>query len=247
MAINSNNRLDTLHANYTAMTGGGKGVALTKLGWIPAKCHLAIYDHYDEYRYKTGCDRLIGFGGKAVYTYTTRATFAKAFMNAWNSGRTFRVAYAPAEDKRGRDEFLWFAELMWRAADGNRRLDVLFEEVAKNTKTPGKEDSMYGECLTGGRKFGLVCHSSFQRATEVPNTVLASAEYTVVGKQQFYDDAKRMSKFIGMTPPEQIMDLQKLQYFTKVPGMSFREVGQVDLRHLFPDSLKPVPHPGSNN
>jgi hypothetical protein len=193
MAINPNNGLDPLGACYCGTTGAGKTVAVKLMGLL-GKC-VAIFDVYGDYR-PNRIRKLSGLGGRKVYHYSTRHTFLKAFAEAWASGKAFVVAYQPdfqtAEDYK--TESSWFADVMWKASDGNRRLDVVFEEMAKYIDSTGKATGRIGEIATGGRKFYLVWHFSFQRPSEVPKTFITQAEYLVVGAQRAVLDAKRWSE-----------------------------------------------------
>lgn len=229
MAINKNNQLKALHTCYTAGTGGGKSVAVQYAGMMPKSPCLAIFDPYGDYVYKTGSELDTGFAGKRVYHYQTRGEFAKAFMNAWNSKKPFRVAYMPP--KPDREEMLWFSQLMWLTSDGLRRLDMVIEEVAKWCDTAGKEQSPLGECLTGGRKFGLVVHSVFQRSTEVPKTILSQSPFKIIGMQETMADADRMAKECRLTIDD-MAALEPLKYIKKHPGLTGL-VEQLDLRHVF--------------
>lgn len=231
MAINPNNRLPALHTAYTAMTGGGKGVAVQNMDFIPKRPCLAIFDPYREYEFKRG-DKFSGFRGRKVHRYVTRRGFAKAFANAWRSGESFYIAYSPANPKR--EDMLWFSYLMWEASDGNRRLDVLIEELAKYSLGAGAEpaDSPLGECMTGGRKFGLVMHMTFQTPTEISKTITKQCPFKVVGTQEAIIECKRMASEIDKNV-EDIGSLKKCEYWVKSPGWG--NVAKVSLRHLFPD------------
>jgi hypothetical protein len=189
---------------------------------------LAIFDPYGDYVYKTGSKIDTGFAGKRVYHYRTRTEFLKAFRNAWASKKPFRVAYMP--DMPTRAEMLWFCEVMWLAADGARRLDVIIEEVAKWVESPAKEQSRLGECMTGGRKFGLVMHLAFQRSTEVPKTITSEAKYKLVGVQGDKAGIKRMADECDCSY-EELASLQPLQYIFKKPGIDNYEL--IDLRGVF--------------
>lgn len=228
MAINKNNRHKALHCCYTAGTGGGKSVAVQYGGMMPKSPCLAIFDPYGDYAYKKGSKLDTGFAGKRVYHYDTRRDFSQAFVNAWTSQKPFRVAYKP--NKPNRQEMLWFCELMWCASDGLRRLDVVIEELPKWCDTIAKEQSSLGECLTGGRKFGLALHTVFQRSTEVPKTVLSMSPYKIIGIQETRPDAKRMADECDISI-EDIGSLESLQYIKKIPGWG--KVERLDLRHVF--------------
>lgn len=195
MAINPNNAHAVEHACYCGTSGGGKTVAVKLLGLIPDSEPVAILDIYGDYL-PNRRRKLSGLGGRKVYHYTTRMTFYRAFVDAWSSGKPFAVAYQPqcdsAEDYK--TESAWFADLIWKASDGQRRLHVVFEEMAKYMDGTGKASNRIGEIATGGRKFGLVCHFVFQRPTEVPKTLITQAAVLVVGAQQAMIDAKRWAE-----------------------------------------------------
>ncbi|MDR8523847.1 hypothetical protein [Shewanella fidelis] len=189
MAINPNNSLDNNHTCYCGASGAGKTVAVKRFGLVGR--NAALFDPYGDYR-ASRVRKLSGLGGRPVHHYKTRNGFKKAFIAAWSSGRSFAVAYQP--DAKGdalRVEALWFGKLMWAASDGNRRLDLVFEETGKYTDTTGAERSILGEIASGGRKFGLVAHWVFQRPSEVPKTLIANATRYVVGEQQAMLDARR--------------------------------------------------------
>ncbi|MEK0158807.1 hypothetical protein WLQ65_06545 [Pseudoalteromonas piscicida] len=201
MAINSNNALKAKHVCYLAGTGGGKTTAVKLLDMVGDQC--AIFDLYGDYKYdgrKKG--HFNGLGGRAVYHYTNRKQFAQAFVEAWRSGKKFVVAYSPEFPKSLKGdqlkkakqaELYWFGQLMWEAADGNRELHVVIEELAKLSDTAGKDDSIIGEMATGGRKFGVVLHTVFQRSQEVPKTIWNNSPRKVIGAQEAQADAKRVS------------------------------------------------------
>ncbi|CAM4334656.1 hypothetical protein [Pseudoalteromonas maricaloris] len=201
MAINSNNALKAKHVCYLAGTGGGKTTAVKLLNMVGDQC--AIFDLYGDYKYdgrKRG--HFNGLGGRAVYHYANRKQFAQAFVEAWRSGKKFVVAYSPEFPKSLKGEQLkkakqaelyWFGQLMWEAADGNRELHVVIEELARLSDTAGKDDSIIGELATGGRKFGVILHTVFQRSQEVPKTIWNISPRKVLGAQEAQADAKRVS------------------------------------------------------
>ena len=214
MAINPNNAHSVEHACYCGTSGSGKSVAVKLLGLIKDNEPVAILDIYGDYL-PNRRRRLSGLGGRRVYHYTTRLTFYRAFVEAWASGKPFAVAYQPqcenSEDYK--TESAWFADLVWKAADGNRRLHVVFEEMAKYMDGTGKASNRIGEIATGGRKFGLICHFVFQRPTEVPKTLITQAAVLVVGAQQAMIDAKRWADELDCAVDEikALGDLNELQ------------------------------------
>ncbi|WP_102796758.1 hypothetical protein [Bowmanella denitrificans] len=217
MAINPNNALDLRNVCYVAASGNGKGVAIQNMGLIPAKPFLAIFDPYGEYRWK---DRKGGLGGRAVYHFTDRRSFARSFVTAWNSKKPFRLAYQPSGGT-SRTELLWFCRLMWEASDGKRELHVLVEEMARMTETAGKEDSILGECYTGGRKFGQIWHAAFQRSSEIPKTVWSNSPFKAIGGQESMIDAERMAKELSCTVAD-VIELGKLNQDWAVNGKKTR-------------------------
>ncbi|BBN80448.1 hypothetical protein PA25_04330 [Pseudoalteromonas sp. A25] len=201
MPINPNNALKAKHVCYLAGTGGGKTTAVKLFDLVGEQC--AIFDLYGDYKYdgrKRG--HFNGLGGRAVYHFKTRKQFALAFVEAWRSGKKFVVAYSPEFPKSLKGEQLkkakqselyWFGQLMWEAADGNRELHIVIEELAKLSDTVGKDDSIIGELATGGRKFGVVLHTVFQRSQEVPKTIWNNSPRKVLGAQEAQADAKRVA------------------------------------------------------
>ena len=199
MAVNENNELDALHVCYLAGTGGGKTTAVKLIDGLMGE-QVAIFDLYNDYKFDARKKSPFnGLGNRPVYHYQTRAKFAQAFADAWRSGQRFVVAYSPqfsdslsqkqAIEAKQR-ELHWFGRLMWSASDGNRRLDVIIEELAKLSSTAGKDNSIIGELATGGRKFGLVLHTIFQRSQEVPKTIWNNSPRKVLGAQESRHDAK---------------------------------------------------------
>ena len=219
MAIRPNNALDAKHVCYLAGTGGGKtaAVKLLKL-WGD---HVVIFDLYGEYRFDgRKKDAFNGLGGRKVYHFSGRASFAAAFADAWRSGKRFVLAYQPEFctslqgdklKKAKQKELYWFGQLAWAAGDGQRELDIIIEELAKLADTAGKDDTIIGEIATGGRKFGLILHSIFQRSQEVPKTIWKNSPRKVMGAQESKSDAKAISIELD-APIDQLLQLSKLNH-----------------------------------
>lgn len=239
MPVNINNSLPPKHACYLAGTGGGKTTAVKLLKFV-GEC-AAIFDMYGDYRYDARSKSPFnGLGGRPVYHYKTRRAFATAFADAWRSGQKFVVAYSPEfSDKltgekltaARRTELFWFGSLMWAAGDGNRELHIIVEELAKLARTAGKDDTIIGEIATGGRKFGLVLHSIFQRSQEVPKTIWNNSPRKVLGAQEAKHDAKQVSIELDVDMSDVIaLSLKngntpnKLHYLVKSKG----GIGNVD-------------------
>lgn len=237
MAVNANNSLAPRHVTYCGTTGAGKAVAVKLAGHV-GKC-VAIFDVYGDYA-PSKLRSLSGLGnGRQVHQYTSRRTFYNAFVAAWASGRPFAVSYMP--NKTGdalRADALWFGELMWAAADGNRELHVIWEEMQTYCTTTGRDSSIIGQCATGGRKFGLVNHFVFQRPVEVSKTYTTQSPFKYIGAQEAMIDARFWCEEVNCTMDE-IIELgsmndecqQKNQlrrhYLFKSPG-----IGNYSKKHI---------------
>lgn len=201
MAINPNNSLDAKHISYCGATGAGKTAALKCLGFVGD--HAAGFDPYGDYRLGR-LRKLSGLGnGRVTHHYATRRGFLKAFTEAWGSGKRFAVFYQPnVEEHKLRDEAIWFANVVWAAADGNRELHTIFEEYGLYAEGTASERSRIGEVVTGGRKFGLVGHYLYQRPSQVSKTIVANCAEYVIGAQQAMIDAKRWVEELDCTMDE---------------------------------------------
>lgn len=245
MPRNPDNNLKPFHTFYCGTTGSGKSKAVQYLGQCQTD-HMLLWDPYGDYCYEAGNPDKRGFRGlKVVHfdveKYSNAAAAKKAFIKAVKaadeSGRKFRLALSVPIS---RDDFLMFCTVAWAIADGKRRLDVVCEEVARTCRTAGKEESVYGELLTGGRKFHLVTHSTAQRAAEVPNTVISQSPFKWVGMQDFPADVKRMTDMCGINRAE-IEKLREIEYVLKKPGLGNIEAGKLKLPPMKPKkSAKPA-------
>lgn len=235
MAINPQNQLDANHVCYLAGTGGGKTASVKLLKLYGDR--VVIFDMYEDYKYdgRKANNPFNGLGGRKVFHYSTRDAFARSFADAWRSGKNFVVAYTPvfnatlqgkALKEAKQAELYWFGQLVWAASDGNRRMDVIIEELAKLANTTGKDDTVIGELATGGRKFNIALHSIFQRSQEVPKTIWNNSPRKSLGAQESKGDAKAISEELD-APIEQVYQLSKLNekykkkrlyYLVKVSG-----------------------------
>ena len=245
MAINSDQSLALRHVAYVAASGNGKGIAIKHLGLIPTKPNLLIFDPYGEYEYEKG-NVFSGLGGKPVYHYYDRVSFAKAAIHAWRSGKSFRVAYTP-KTRADRTELLWFAQLVWDMSDGKKQLDVIFGELAKLVESVAKETSILGEIYTGGRQFNIVAHADFQRSQEIPKTVWGNTPNKVIGGQESLLDANKMKDELSCQL-EEIKELgllnakykdkkgrfTKLHYLVKESGLGNFSPRVIDLSNRTP-------------
>jgi hypothetical protein len=207
MAINPDNSLDCFHTSYCGATGAGKGVALKLMGRVGVRA--AIFDPYGEYRAGT-LRKLSGLGeARKVHQYTTRKTFLNAFIAAWASGKGFAVSYFPSNTLARRAEALWFADIMWKAADGKRRLDVIFEEMGTYMETSGTDGSIIQEIATGGRKYAIHAHFLYQRPQQVPKSIINQCPYMIIGAQEAMSDVKHWCDRLNCSINE-VIELGKL-------------------------------------
>lgn len=231
MAINPNNSLKARHVSYCGTSGAGKAVAVKLMGFVGQQ--VALFDIYGDYR-PSRRRRLSGLGGRTVHHYTTRTTYLKAFVAAWQSGKPFAVAYQPkcdtADDYKAESQ--WFADLVWKASDGKRELHVVFEEMAKYMDGTGKATGRIGELATGGRKFGVVCHFVYQRPKEIPKTLVTQCPTLVVGAQQTMLDAKSWVEELDCELSE-IVELGRLnQDFKKYYLVKRNGIGNYEQKSL---------------
>ena len=251
MAININESLDAEHVCIAADTGGGKTAAV-KLLDVCGDC-VALFDIYGNYRFdgrKPKSSKFNGLGGRKVYTFSERKGFAQAFIDAWRSGKKFVLAYNPqstqiltqeASIKFRRDELDWFGALMWDALDGKRTLYIGIEELAKLVQTAGKDNSIIGEIATGGRAFGGVLVTVFQRKQEVPKTIWNMSPNKIIGALDTKADIKAMNEAIDapIACLEQVSKLnakykkQYLHYVIKVAGFGNLSAKRVALKPPF--------------
>ena len=214
--IPPNDNHDGEHVLYAGTTGAGKSVATQKMKRIKATDQVVIWDFYGQYQDKK-------FLGREVRTYSSLKTFFKAVYAGRKTNQGFKIAFTPKsapDGKRAKRElFLKYCQVVWSLGDGDhkKKLHCIMEEINRVTITTGDEDSIYGELLEVGRKFGFVIHSVSQRLAPIPNTVISMSGYKWVGIQEAEGDVTRISKELGVSPDD-VKSLTKLEYFFKSPG-----------------------------
>ncbi|MEQ3511964.1 hypothetical protein ABMY35_01145 [Pseudoalteromonas sp. BZB3] len=223
--INPNEALPALHCLYAGTTGAGKSTAVKQMKRVKQTDQVLLFDWYGEHKGKR-------FLNSEVRTYTTLKTFFKAAKMGRQTNRGFKIAFTPAKAIEGlsakRKVFLEFLRCCWALGDGKHKklLHIYLEEINRVTVSAGNEDSVYGELLEVGRKFGFVLHSVSQRLQPIPNTVISMSPYKWIGMQEAIGDVKRVSREIGVSDKD-IMDLDKLEYFFKSPGFKNVERGKL--------------------
>ncbi len=173
--VNSNAALNAKHTIYVAGTGGGKTSAVFATDFIPKSAQVVIFDPYKGYVGRK-------LKGQKVLGTESRAKFVKALLSARRSGKPFKLAYLP---KHGAcdEELEFFSAVVWSMGNGKApELHTVIEELASCAETSGKLKGKAGELLRGGRQFGLVVHTLFQKAQEVPKTVTDQSARWWIGK-----------------------------------------------------------------
>ncbi|WP_435275696.1 hypothetical protein ACMAZF_01290 [Psychrobium sp. nBUS_13] len=223
--INPNESLDAEHCLYAGTTGAGKSVATQKMKRIKPTDQVVFWDFYGQYKGKK-------FLGREVRTYDTLKSFFNALYAGRKTNQGFKIAFTPKNAPEGkrpkRELFLKFCQVLWSAGNGThkKKLHCVMEEINRVTITTGDEDSIYGELLEVGRKFGFVIHSVSQRLAPIPNTVISMSGYKWVGVQEAEGDVSRISRELGVSIDE-IKSLKKLEYFFKLPGFGNVERGKL--------------------
>ena len=193
--INSNPSHDAEHTIYLAGTGGGKTSAVKHMGLVPKSGQALFFDPYRNYAGSK-------FHGQMCHGFSERSKFVKAAVRARKSKQPFKVAYIP---KQGANmaELEFFSAVCWALGDGlAAKLHVVIEELASCAETSGKLDGKTGELLRGGRQFGLVVHTVFQRGQEVPKTVTNQSSVWWCGAVNDATDAEWIAKRKGIEPSE---------------------------------------------
>ncbi|MEZ8106822.1 hypothetical protein [Vibrio cortegadensis] len=188
---NSNQAHHAAHTAYIAATGGGKTTAVKKLDLIQRGAQVVFFDPYENY-----CrDK---FKGQNVQRFTEFAPFAHALVSARKHKKGFKIALVKQATHSNLETF---SSIVWSVGDGNKPLlNVVVEELATCSETSAKLKGKSGELWRGGRQFGLVVHSMFQRMQEVPKTVSTQSPRWWVGGLSSSADVEAISKARGVAP-----------------------------------------------
>lgn len=189
--VNSNPSLDAEHTIYVAGTGGGKTSAVKHLGLVPKASQAVFFDPYSNYAGSK-------FHGQMCHGVKSRLAFLKALVLARRRQRSFKLAYVPWHGATS-DELEFFSSVVWAVGNGlAARLYVVIEELATCVETNAKLKGRAGELLRGGRQFGLVLHTVFQRAQEVPKTVTDQSNLWWIGAVNSMSDAQWLADKRGL-------------------------------------------------
>ncbi len=180
--INSNPSHDADHVIYVAGTGGGKTSAVKHLGLVPKAGQVVFFDPYQNY---SGAK----FQGQMCHGTSSRLAFVKSLVMARKRNQSFKLAYIP-ENGATLEELEFFSSVVWAVGNGRAgKLHTVIEELASCVETSGKLKGKAGELLRGGRQYGLVVHSVFQRGQEVPKTVTEQSSTWWIGAVNSLSDA----------------------------------------------------------
>ncbi|PQJ47057.1 hypothetical protein [Vibrio splendidus] len=189
--VNANPSFDAEHTLYVAGTGGGKTSAVKYLGLIPKTAQAVFFDPYANYAGSK-------FQGQMCHGTKSRLAFVKSLVMARRRGGSFKLAYVPANGATY-EELEFFASVVWSVGNGRAsRLYTVIEELASCVETSGKLRGRAGELLRGGRQYGLVVHSIFQRGQEVPKTVTEQSSVWWVGAVNSMSDAQWLADKRGL-------------------------------------------------
>ncbi|HFQ5356778.1 TPA: hypothetical protein ACGVAX_004019 [Vibrio vulnificus] len=191
--INSNPALDAEHTTYIGTTGSGKTTAVKLMDTIPKKgAQVAFFDPYRNYADgKFKAQKVVSF------TSNQKQDFIRALFAARKKGGAFKIAYVPSSACE--DELEFFSSVVWSLGDGRRPpFHIVIEELASCVETAGKLKGKAGELLRGGRQFGIVVHTVFQRTQEVPKTVVSQSDTWWVGALASAKDAEYISNAKGV-------------------------------------------------
>lgn len=193
--VNSNPSLDAEHIIYVAGTGGGKTSAVKHLGYVPKASQAVFFDPYRNYAGQK-------FQGQQCHGTSSRLAFLKSLLMARKRGQSFKLAYVPEFGACG-DELEFFASVVWSLGNGHApKLHTVIEELASCVESSGKLLGKAGELWRGGRQFGLVCHSVFQKGQEVPKTVTDQSSTWWIGAVNSAADARYLADKKGLLVKE---------------------------------------------
>lgn len=186
---NSNQALNADHVVYIGTTGSGKSTAVKKMGLVPKGSQAVFFDPYENYSGKR-------FQGQQVRGFREFCTFAKALVSGRNSNKPFKIALIKDATSANVE---MFSRIIWAFGDGLKPpFHVVIEELASASETAGKLQGKAGELWRGGRQYGLIMHTCFQRPQEVPKTVISQSPNWWVGAVQSSVDAKYISEARGV-------------------------------------------------
>ncbi|EIZ1006721.1 hypothetical protein MOU95_002888 [Vibrio vulnificus] len=227
MPVNSNPALNAEHVIYVGTTGSGKTTAVRVMGLVPKKSQAVFFDPYQNYAGKV-------FQGQKVQTFTEFGPFARALVASRRKRTGFKLALVKEANAENLETF---AAIVWSCGDGLKPpLHVVIEELASTVETTGKLKGKAGELWRGGRQFGLVVHSTFQRTQEVPKTVSSQSPNWWVGGLSSMADAN----YIAAQKSHDVTELTALktakvnkgiaQYLLFRDGIGNIECGEIDCR-----------------
>jgi DNA helicase HerA-like ATPase len=169
MAINPNEDLENNHALAIGKSGSGKTWFIKNHPLVKKRgSRVVFWDPYESH----DCH------------YSKSLTeFGRNFAGAIKSGKGFKIGLAVNPSI---ESFENFCRMVWVAADGNKKLIVVVEELADVSK-PSKATEFWGQLTRVGRKYGLIVIPATQRPQEIDKTVFTQVSRVWVGLVSPYD------------------------------------------------------------
>jgi hypothetical protein len=140
-------------------------------------------------------------------------------LKAEHKKSAFSVAYSgdPTPER-----FELFCGAVFAVLDGNKRTEIIIEELADCVETVGKAKPKAGQLIRRARKYHGVLFPITQRPQEIPKTIFTQCGRFYIGRQQGGDVVK-MAKFLGVSEA-QIRGLQTLEFWKMADGMDPEQV-----------------------
>lgn len=197
MAEFENDSHSNQHTVYVSRSGGGKNQALREnLNSIKGKKRIVCWDTH-KMHLGLVCSTLAELG-RALVAHYDKSDFCICYQGA-----------------KGEANFKIFAEMVWEFARGDKLTYVIVDETADCTESIGKDRTGFGELLRGGRKYGLIVHSTAVSVAEIPNTVWRESDIKFIGRLGNESDRKRCVDSLNGRTVDDIKDLQPLEFLVQ--------------------------------
>lgn len=199
----ANESLPNKHTIYVASSGGGKTQAMAaNLRAEKGKKRVIVWNPHGSFS-GLQCRSLPEFG-RALQKHKDQASFAICYQG----------------NKAG---FEMFCRMVWAIARGDLVTHLVIDETAEVTESIGKDRSTMGEMMRGGRKFGLIIHTTAVSVAEIPNTIWRESKTKWIGTQDNISDLKRCADALVDINVDALKALQPLEYYVKFPNNSIEK------------------------
>ncbi|NUW69559.1 hypothetical protein [Vibrio coralliilyticus] len=205
MASNPNMALKNRHRVLCAVSGGYKTTAIMKMDELKRARRVIFFDPYGLHK-KIGCRTILQTHSLKAFTLTLHRLMRQK--------RPFVVSLVGMKGVKALDVF---AQIIWHFADGNKETHVVIEELLRCVRSVHSLQDSVKELWQGGRQFGLIMITLFQRAQEVPKSIVNQAHFKWVGQQDSIRDAEYWSKEIDV-PVADILALKEGEFYLKESG-----------------------------